>query len=79
MLDLINFFSGPFTVYKSLVSYNFWKYDVEDDVFAIMRSKKNVMASIHSTAIRGKSAQRANTTLEMMKKISSSRQLMNYT
>ena len=52
MLDLINFFSGPFTVYKSLVSYNFWKYDVEDDVFAIMRSKKNVMASIHSTAIQ---------------------------
>ena len=52
MLDLINFFSGPFTVYKSLVSYNFWKYDVEDDAFAIMRNKKNVMASIHSTAIQ---------------------------
>ena len=51
MLDLINYFCGPFNNYKSYLSNKYWRYDVEDDVFAILRNKKNIIASIHSTAI----------------------------
>ena len=51
MLDLLKFFCGEFKEFKSFVSNKFWKFDIEDDVFAIMRNKK-VTASIHSTALQ---------------------------
>ena len=44
------FFHGNFTKFKSFISNKFWKYDVEDNAFSIMRDKKGVIASIHSTA-----------------------------
>ena len=50
LIDLILFFHGEFTEYKSFISKKFWKYDVEDNAFSIMRDKKGVIASIHSTA-----------------------------
>ena len=50
LIDLILFFHGEFTKYKSFISNKFWKYDVEDNVFSIMQDKKGVIASIHSTA-----------------------------
>ena len=50
LLDLIRFFNGDFQEYKSFVSNKFWNYDVEDNVFALMRDKNGVIASIHSTA-----------------------------
>ena len=40
MLDLLKFFCGEFKEFKSFVSNKFWKFDIEDDVFAIMRNKK---------------------------------------
>ena len=52
MLDIINYFCGPFGNFKSFVSNRYWKYDIEDDVFAIFKSPKGVIASIHSTAIQ---------------------------
>ena len=52
MLDIFNYFSGPFNNFKSFVSNNYWKYDIEDDVFSIFKNKKKVIASIHSTAIQ---------------------------
>ena len=52
MLDMINYFCGPFKNFKSFVSNRFWKYDIEDDVFAIFKNSKGVIASIHSTAIQ---------------------------
>ena len=50
LIDLILFFHGEFTKYKSFISNKFWKYDVEDNAFSIMKDKKGVIASIHSTA-----------------------------
>lgn len=52
MLDIINYFCGPFNNYKSFVSNKYWNYDIEDDVFAIFKSLNGVIASIHSTAIQ---------------------------
>ena len=51
LLDLINYFCGPFVTFKSFVTNKYWNYDVEDDVFSIFKNKKNVVASIHSTAV----------------------------
>ena len=51
LLDLINYFCGPFVTIKSFVTNKYWNYDVEDDVFSIFKNKKNVVASIHSTAV----------------------------
>ena len=50
LLDLLRFFNGNFYEYKSFISNKFWNYDVEDNAFALMRDKKGVIASIHSTA-----------------------------
>ena len=52
MLDLINYFCGPFSNFKSFISNRYWKYDIEDDVFAIFKNSKGVLASIHSTAVQ---------------------------
>ena len=52
MLDMINYFCGPFGNFKSFVSNRYWKYDIEDDVFAIFKSQKGILVSIHSTAIQ---------------------------
>ena len=51
LLDLITKFGGEFNQFKSFISNSYWGYDVEDNAFAIMKSKKkNIIASIHSTA-----------------------------
>ena len=50
LLDLLRFFNGNFHEFKSFISNKFWNYDVEDNAFALMRDKKGVIASIHSTA-----------------------------
>lgn len=50
MLDLLRFFCGDFLEYYSCISNNFWKYNVEDNAFALMRNKNGVIASIHSSA-----------------------------
>ena len=64
MLDLINFFSGPFIKFKSFVSNKYWNYDVEDDVFAILQNYKGVVASIHSTAVEWQHKFRMEISLE---------------
>jgi predicted dehydrogenase len=52
MLDLLKYFNNDssFQEYKSFISNKFWGYNVEDNAFAIMRSKNGVISSIHSTA-----------------------------
>jgi len=50
MLDLMILFSGGFDIIKSDVSSLFWKSDIEDNVFAILKNSKNgIRASLHST------------------------------
>jgi predicted dehydrogenase len=51
LLDLINYFCGPFSKFKSFVTNKYWNYDIEDDAFAIFKNKDDVIASIHSTAV----------------------------
>ncbi len=64
LLDIINYFCGPFNNYKSYVSNKHWKYDIEDDVFAILRNAKGILASVHSTAIQWEHKFRVEVTLQ---------------
>ncbi|MDC3221263.1 Gfo/Idh/MocA family oxidoreductase [Flavobacteriaceae bacterium] len=50
MLDLFRYFCGDFNEIKSFVSNNYWKHNVEDNAYAIMRDEKGRIAMIHSTA-----------------------------
>lgn len=50
MVDLIRLFCGDFEEVKSFVSNSYWKHDVEDNTFAIMRDEKGRIAMLHSSA-----------------------------
>lgn len=50
MLDMIRYFAGDFDEIKSFVSNDYWRHDVEDNAYAIMRSNNGCVAMIHSTA-----------------------------
>jgi predicted dehydrogenase len=50
LLDILIFLNGKFEKVKSFISKKFWNYDVEDNAFALLKDKKGVIASIHSTA-----------------------------
>ncbi len=50
MLDMFQYFCGNFTEIKSFVSNNYWKHDVEDNAYAIMRDERGRIAMIHSSA-----------------------------
>ena len=64
MLDIMRFFCGDFLEVKSLVSNDYWKHKVEDNAYVIMRSKKNVVAMVHSTATQWQHQFRIEITLE---------------
>ncbi len=50
MVDLIRLFGGEFGEIHSIVTNDFWKHDVEDNAYALMRSDRGVVAMLHSTA-----------------------------
>jgi predicted dehydrogenase len=50
MVDLMRLFAGDFTDVHSFVSNSFWKHDVEDNAYALMRSRRGVVALLHSSA-----------------------------
>lgn len=50
MVDLIRLFSGDYDEIHSFISNEYWKHDVEDNAFALMRSKNGQVAMLHSTA-----------------------------
>jgi predicted dehydrogenase len=50
MVDLMRLLSGEFTEVKSFVSSDFWKSDVEDNAFALMRDQRGRVAMLHSSA-----------------------------
>lgn len=50
MLDLMRLFAGEFEEVKSLISNDFWGYDVEDNAFALLRSKSGILGALHSSA-----------------------------
>jgi len=63
MLDMIRFFAGDFDEVKSFVSNGFWRHDVEDNAYAIMRSRSGCVAMIHSTATQWQHRFRLEVTL----------------
>ncbi len=50
MVDLMRLFGGEFDEVKSIVTNDFWKHDIEDNAYALMRSHAGVVAMLHSTA-----------------------------
>jgi predicted dehydrogenase len=50
MLDLMRLLCGEFTEVKSFISNDYWKHDVEENAFALMRDKNGRVASLHSSA-----------------------------
>ncbi len=50
MVDLIRLFCGEIREVKSFVSNRFWKFDVEDNAYALMRDEQGRIALLHSSA-----------------------------
>ena len=50
MIDLMLLFGKEFNQIYSFVSNDHWKYNVEDNAYAIMKSESGVVAMIHSSA-----------------------------
>ena len=50
MLDLVRYFSCDYDEIYSFISNDYWKHDIEDDAFILMKSKEGQVASLHSTA-----------------------------
>ena len=50
MLDLMRLFCGDFVGVKSFISNDFWKHDVEDNAYAILKDKAGRVAMLNSSA-----------------------------
>lgn len=50
MVDLLRLFAGEFHEIYSFVSNDYWKHNVEDNAYALMRTKDNKVAMLHSSA-----------------------------
>jgi len=50
MVDLMRLFCGEFLEVKSFISNDYWKMDVEDNAYALMKDEKGRIAMIHSSA-----------------------------
>lgn len=50
MVDLMRLFAGEFTDVHSFISNDFWHHDVEDNAYALMRTKHGIVAQLHSSA-----------------------------
>ena len=50
MVDLMRLFGGEFEDIHSFVSNDFWEYDVEDNAYAIMRTRNGIVGMLHSSA-----------------------------
>mgnify|MGYP001560093378 CR=1 FL=1 len=50
MVDLMRLFAGDFAEVRSVISNSYWKHDVEDNAYALMKTKSGVVALLHSSA-----------------------------
>jgi predicted dehydrogenase len=50
MLDLMRLFCGDFSEVKSFISNDFWKHDVEDNAYALLKDKFGRVAMLNSSA-----------------------------
>ncbi len=64
MLDLMMFFGGKFEKVYSYISNSFWKFDVEDNAYILMKSKDGVVAMLNSSATQWRHRFRLDINLE---------------
>ena len=50
MVDLMRLFGGEFEEVNSFISNNHWKYNVEDNAYALMRTNSGIVAMLNSSA-----------------------------
>ena len=50
MVDLMRLFAGEFEDVQSIISSDYWGFDVEDNAYALMRTKDGVVAMLNSSA-----------------------------
>ncbi|MGY8991372.1 MAG: Gfo/Idh/MocA family protein [Rhodospirillales bacterium] len=50
MVDLLRLFAGEFTDVHSFISNDFWRHDVEDNAYAILRTQDGKVAMLNSSA-----------------------------
>ncbi|MDD5240744.1 MAG: Gfo/Idh/MocA family oxidoreductase [Sulfuricella sp.] len=50
MVDLMRLFAGDFTEIYSFISNSHWGYDVEDNAYALMRTKDGIVGMLNSSA-----------------------------
>ncbi|MFT6069505.1 MAG: putative dehydrogenase [Bacteriovoracaceae bacterium] len=50
MVDLLRLFAGEFSEIHSFIDNSFWKHDVEDNAYALMKTEDGVVAFLNSTA-----------------------------
>jgi predicted dehydrogenase len=50
MVDLMRLFAGDFTEIHSFISNDHWKYDVEDNAYALMKTKCGIVSMLNSSA-----------------------------
>lgn len=50
IVDIMRLFGGEFTEIHSFISNSHWRYDVEDNAYALMRSADGVVAMLNSSA-----------------------------
>ena len=64
MVDLMRLFGGEFTQVHSIISNSFWNHDVEDNAYALMKTDKDVVAMLHSSATQWRHSFNLEVTLE---------------
>ena len=50
MLDLMRLFSGEFNEIKSYISNSYWKHEVEDNAYVLLKDKKGRVSMLNSSA-----------------------------
>lgn len=63
MLDMMRYFAGDFEEIRSFVSNEYWRHDVEDNVYALLRQRSGCVAMLHSTATQWRHKFRLEITL----------------
>lgn len=64
MVDMMRLFAGDFDHIYSFISNDFWHHDVEDNAYAMMRTKDGVVAMLHSSATQWRHRFHLELTLE---------------
>jgi predicted dehydrogenase len=63
MIDLINQFTSKIVDVKSFVSNDYWKHDVEDNAYALLRDDQHCVVLLHSSATQWQHRFRMDITL----------------